>query len=109
MSHVLCVWQAGGFSLEVSNTNPSNVMVGVRVLVGSQSVDRAPSYIDIFGRTHPVQSFLVYMPTKLHELLPWCSICRPSICLSVCPSTFNINRLFCHSSQPTDLGSVYFV
>jgi len=29
-------------------------MVGVRVLVGSQSIDRAPSYINIFGRTLPV-------------------------------------------------------
>jgi len=48
------LWQAGGFSLEVNNTNSSNVMVGVRVLVGSQSIDRAPSYIDIFGRTLPV-------------------------------------------------------
>jgi len=52
--------QAGGFSLEVNNTNPSNVMVGVRVLVGSQSVDRAPSYIDVFGRTLPVQSALTF-------------------------------------------------
>jgi len=52
---VTCPWQAGGFSLEVNNTNPSHVMVGVRVLVGSQSIDRAPSYIDIFGRTLPVQ------------------------------------------------------
>jgi len=52
----VCVWvcQTGGFSLEVNNTNASNVMVGVRVLVGSQSIDRAPSYIDIFGRTLPV-------------------------------------------------------
>lgn len=50
----MCVCQAGGFSLEVNNTNLSNVMVGVRVLVGSQSIDRAPSYIDIFGRTLPV-------------------------------------------------------
>jgi len=52
---VHCLRQAGGFSLEVSNTNPGHVMVGVRVLVGSQSIDRAPSYIDIFGRTLPVQ------------------------------------------------------
>jgi len=50
----IVLWQAGGFSLEVNNTNPSNVMVGVRVLVGSQSIERAPSYIDIFGRTLPV-------------------------------------------------------
>jgi len=41
-------------------------MVGVRVLVGSQSIDRAPSYIDVFGRTLPVQSafcscFIVFL------------------------------------------------
>jgi len=52
---MFCLWQAGGFSLEVNNTNPGHVMVGVRVLVGSQSIDRAPSYIDVFGRTLPVQ------------------------------------------------------
>ena len=58
---VVCLCQAGGFSLEVNNTNTSNVMVGVRVLVGSQSIDRAPSYIDVFGRTLPVHSSFLQM------------------------------------------------
>ena len=29
-------------------------MVGVRVLVGSQSIDRAPTYLEVFGRTTQV-------------------------------------------------------
>ena len=40
----------GGFTIEVTNPTPNNVMVGIRVLVGSQSLDRAPSSIEIFGR-----------------------------------------------------------
>ena len=30
------------------------MMVGVRVLVGSQSIDRAPTYLEVFGRTTQV-------------------------------------------------------
>ncbi|CAH1787172.1 unnamed protein product, partial [Owenia fusiformis] len=40
-----------GFTIEVTNTTVSNVMVGIRVLVGSQSVERAPTYVEMFGRT----------------------------------------------------------
>ncbi|XP_041369615.1 E3 ubiquitin-protein ligase UBR4-like [Gigantopelta aegis] len=40
-----------GFTLEINNTNNSTVMVGVRVLVGSQSAERTPSYLEVFGRT----------------------------------------------------------
>ena len=72
------MWQAGGFSMEVNNTNTSNVMVGVRVLIGTQSIDRAPSYIDIFGRTLPVclvslYSFFSYVAAKATyiRLLLW--------------------------------------
>ena len=36
------------------NTNAANVMVGVRVLVGTQSTERAPSYLEVFGRTTQV-------------------------------------------------------
>ncbi len=43
--------QTSGFSLEVSNTGGGTVMVGVRVLVGSQALERAPSYIEVFGRS----------------------------------------------------------
>ena len=41
----------GGFTLEVSNTNNDTVMVGVRVLLGSQDITRVPSTLEIFGRT----------------------------------------------------------
>ena len=40
-----------GFSVEVTNTDATTVMVGVRVLVGTQDVQRAPTYVELFGRT----------------------------------------------------------
>ncbi|KAJ8300174.1 hypothetical protein KUTeg_021693 [Tegillarca granosa] len=43
-----------GFTIEINNTNNLNVMVGLRVLVGTQSIERAPSYLEIFGRTTQV-------------------------------------------------------
>ncbi|XP_067662559.1 E3 ubiquitin-protein ligase UBR4-like [Haliotis asinina] len=43
-----------GFTIELSNTNNTTVMVGVRVMVGSQSLERAPSYLEVFGRTTQV-------------------------------------------------------
>ena len=48
---MLGVFQMSGFSVEVSNNQHKNtVMVGVRVLLGSRSLDRAPSTIECFGR-----------------------------------------------------------
>ncbi|KAL4218587.1 perineurial glial growth [Mactra antiquata] len=44
-----------GFTIEMTNTNNSTVMVGVRVFVGSQSLERAPTYLEVFGRTIQVQ------------------------------------------------------
>lgn len=41
----------GGFSIEINNTNNCNVMVGVRVSVGNMSIERAPSFLEVFGRT----------------------------------------------------------
>ncbi|TRY87095.1 hypothetical protein DNTS_009169 [Danionella cerebrum] len=41
----------GGFTVEVVNNNTSMVMTGMRVQVGTQAIERAPSYIEIFGRT----------------------------------------------------------
>ncbi|CAG9835872.1 unnamed protein product [Diabrotica balteata] len=43
-----------GFSIEVTNNDPNIVMVGLRVLVGSQDVIRIPSFVEIFGRTIPI-------------------------------------------------------
>lgn len=46
--------QPSGFTIEISNTNASNVMVGIRVQVGGQAVDRAPTYVEVFGRSTQV-------------------------------------------------------
>ena len=46
--------QPAGFSIEITKTTNTTVMVGVRVLVGSQSIDRAPTYLEVFGRTTQV-------------------------------------------------------
>lgn len=37
--------------MEAVNNNSSMVMTGMRVQVGSQAVERAPSYVEVFGRT----------------------------------------------------------
>jgi E3 ubiquitin-protein ligase UBR4 len=41
----------GGFQLEVTNSDPNTVMVGLRVLLGSQDVTRVPGSVQVFGRT----------------------------------------------------------
>ncbi|CAG03215.1 unnamed protein product [Tetraodon nigroviridis] len=41
----------GGFTVEAVNNNSSMVMTGMRVQVGSQAIERAPSYVEVFGRT----------------------------------------------------------
>lgn len=46
----LFVLQPNGFNIEITNTNPSVVMVGVRILIGCQSLEKAPSFVEIFGR-----------------------------------------------------------
>ncbi|GFN91871.1 E3 ubiquitin-protein ligase ubr4 [Plakobranchus ocellatus] len=44
-----------GFTMEITNTNNTTVPVGVRVLLGSQSAERAPSYIEVFRRSIQIQ------------------------------------------------------
>ncbi|KAI4460353.1 e3 ubiquitin-protein ligase ubr4 [Holotrichia oblita] len=39
-----------GFTVEIANSDNNMVMTGIRVLVGSQDPQRAPSFIDVFGR-----------------------------------------------------------
>ncbi|CAH0559665.1 unnamed protein product [Brassicogethes aeneus] len=39
-----------GFTVEVTNNDANTVMVGVRILIGSQDAQRAPSFVEIFGR-----------------------------------------------------------
>lgn len=40
-----------GFNIEVSNSDGSMVMTGIRILLGSQDVAKVPSFIQVFGRT----------------------------------------------------------
>lgn len=40
-----------GFTLEITNSDNTLVMTGLRVLLGSQDQIRPPSYIEIFGRS----------------------------------------------------------
>lgn len=47
--------QPTGFTMEITNTNNTTVPVGIRVFVGSQSAERTPSYIEVFGRITHVQ------------------------------------------------------
>ncbi|XP_069598111.1 E3 ubiquitin-protein ligase UBR4 isoform X6 [Ranitomeya imitator] len=41
----------GGFTVEVTNNNSTMVMTGIRLQIGTQAIERAPSYIEMFGRT----------------------------------------------------------
>ncbi|XP_066993474.2 E3 ubiquitin-protein ligase UBR4 [Anabrus simplex] len=40
-----------GFNLEITNQDSSLVMTGLRVLLGTQDPQRAPSYVEVFGRS----------------------------------------------------------
>lgn len=39
------------FTIEVTNNDATMVMAGIRVNVGNQDLGRAPSYIEVLGRT----------------------------------------------------------
>ena len=44
-----------GFTIEVNNHHSGTVvMVGIRILIGFHSVEKAPSFVEVFGRTHTV-------------------------------------------------------
>lgn len=43
-----------GFELEISNLDANQVIVGIRVMLGSQDTSRVPSYIELFGRRLPI-------------------------------------------------------
>ena len=47
--------QASGFKVEITNTNTSNVMVGLRVQLGMRSLEKTPTYVEIFGRMIPLR------------------------------------------------------
>ncbi|XP_069695727.1 E3 ubiquitin-protein ligase UBR4 isoform X2 [Periplaneta americana] len=40
-----------GFSIEITNNDTSLVMTGVRIMLGTQDSQRAPSYVEVFGRS----------------------------------------------------------
>lgn len=48
---MICSLQPGGFTIEVTNNNSTMVMTGMRIQIGTQAIERAPSYLEIFGRT----------------------------------------------------------
>lgn len=53
-TYIACT-KANGFTLEITNNDPSMVVVGIRVLLGSQSVTQSPSYIELFDRYINIQ------------------------------------------------------
>uniref|UniRef100_T1IY63 UBR-type domain-containing protein n=1 Tax=Strigamia maritima TaxID=126957 RepID=T1IY63_STRMM len=48
--YVACTKPAG-FTIEINNSDNASVITGIRVLCGSQDIQKAPSYMEIFGRT----------------------------------------------------------
>ena len=49
--------KGSGFTIEVANNLSSTfTMVGVRVMVGHKSIEKAPSFVELFGRTHQVST-----------------------------------------------------
>ena len=47
--------RSSGFAIEVTSSVSSQVtMVGVRVMLGLKSIEKAPSFVEVFGRTHTV-------------------------------------------------------
>ena len=46
--------KAGGFAIEATCNDPTQVVVGVRVMMGTQDATRIPSSIEVFGRSQTV-------------------------------------------------------
>lgn len=45
----------GGFVLEISNLQSATMVVtGIRVMLRSHSLEKTPSFVEVFGRTHNV-------------------------------------------------------
>lgn len=42
--------QSSGFTLEINNNDPNTVITGIRVLIGTQDITRAPPTVAILGR-----------------------------------------------------------
>lgn len=52
-SYVACA-KATGFTLEVTNNDPTQVICGVRIELGKRNVEKVPSYFEILGRRQAV-------------------------------------------------------
>ena len=88
----------GGFTLEVTNTDPNTVMVGVRVLVGSQDTTRVPSSLEIFRRT-------VNMTVVRPRWVEFCFTREESIqCTAQAQNKISIN--FGASQDPGDVNMI---
>ncbi|CAL1532573.1 unnamed protein product [Lymnaea stagnalis] len=44
-----------GFTMEITNTNSSTIPIGIRIFVGSQTIERAPAYVEVFRRQIALQ------------------------------------------------------
>lgn len=53
-TYVACA-KANGFTLEITNNDPSMVVVGIRVQLGVQSLPQSPSFIEVFDRYINIQ------------------------------------------------------
>jgi hypothetical protein len=55
--------QPAGFTIEINNTNATNVMVGLRVQVGTQTVERVPSYLEVYYLKN-IKKYVILNPEK---------------------------------------------
>lgn len=53
-TYVACA-KPNGFTLEITNNDPSMVVVGIRVQLGTQSIAQSPSFIEVFDRYINIQ------------------------------------------------------
>ena len=82
----------------MTNTDPNTVMVGVRVLVGSQDTTRVPSSLEIFGRT-------VNMTVVRPRWVEFCFTREESIqCTAQAQNKISIN--FGASQDPGDVNMI---
>ena len=95
-----------GFSVEVSNLlHPTHVMVGVRVHVGTKSLEKVPSFVEVFGRTKTVFLTGEESHSDTHACVPY-PLCNVVLLLFqvltmyiVC-MYYSVILKFCHCRQP---------
>ncbi len=57
----------GGFSLEVANNDSNQVIVGLRIHLGTQDIIRVPSTIEILGRSVAIKMSGYVPQNMLHQ------------------------------------------